>query len=54
MGVIMFFSSFDRIFCLTGFVFDIDDFHFSANGKIGDAFPQAVLELWQQIQSIGR
>ena len=33
------FSSFDRIYRLTGFFFDIDDFHFRAYGKIGMRFP---------------
>ena len=31
----MFFSSFDKIFCLTGFVFDTVNFHFRAYGKMG-------------------
>ena len=39
-AVSYFFSSFDKIFCLTSFVFDIDDFHFRVYGKMGNAFPR--------------
>ena len=48
------FSSFDKIFPLTGFVFDIDDFHFRVHGKMGNAFPRAFWEFRQLIQKIDR
>ena len=54
MGVFVCFLSFDKIFRLTSFVFDFDDFHFWAYGKMGDAFPVAFLGFRQQIQKIGR
>ena len=40
-AVSYFFSSFDKIFCLTGFVFDIDDFHFRVPRNLwGQKFDQ--------------
>ena len=41
MGVFVIFSSFGRIFRMAYFVFDFDEFHFLAYGKMGDAFPRA-------------
>ena len=43
---------FDRMFRLTGFIFDIDDFHFRAYRKMGDAFPRAFLGFQSQIQKV--
>ena len=54
MGVLMLFSYFDKIFRLVGFGFDFDDFQFWADGRVGDAFSQAFLWFWKQIQNIGR
>ena len=36
-----------------GFIFDVDDFHFRAYGKMGDVLPLAFLGCWQQIKKIG-
>ena len=54
MGVLMlFFLTFDGIFRLIGFIFDIDDFHFKAYGKMGGTIPRAFLRFKYEIQKVG-